>query len=226
MKALFGTTGLGGGEGGAASRGPRPALGLCDGLCLTGCDSRQPVFGRRSPSIGHGGQDGAMALCGGSPPSLQCGRAGGRERVLTRPACLSPEPAGHTAAPGDGEREAGRGQHRTRQLGGLLLPPLPGHGAGPSRPLPTRGSRGGAGGGLTCPFSPPQGSVGTGVQILAVSHTGIKLLRMAKGSREVGGQLRVLRSYRCLAAGGNGAAGHRARLGARLSSPTLFTADD
>uniref|UniRef100_A0A8D0PNF9 Unconventional myosin-XV n=1 Tax=Sus scrofa TaxID=9823 RepID=A0A8D0PNF9_PIG len=42
---------------------------------------------------------------------------------------------------------------------------------------------------------PATGSVGTGVQILAVSHTGIKLLRMAKGSREAGGQLRVLRSY-------------------------------
>lgn len=26
---------------------------------------------------------------------------------------LSPEPAGHAAAPGDREREAGRGQHRT-----------------------------------------------------------------------------------------------------------------
>lgn len=43
---------------------------------------------------------------------------------------------------------------------------------------------------------PTQGSVGTGVQILAVSHTGIKLLRMVKGSREAGGQLQVLRTYR------------------------------
>ncbi|XP_070338360.1 unconventional myosin-XV isoform X6 [Equus asinus] len=42
---------------------------------------------------------------------------------------------------------------------------------------------------------PATGSVGTGVQMLAVSHTGIKLLRMVKGSREAGGQLRVLRTY-------------------------------
>ncbi|XP_054991733.1 unconventional myosin-XV [Sorex araneus] len=42
---------------------------------------------------------------------------------------------------------------------------------------------------------PATGSVGTGVQILAVSHTGIKLLQMVKGSREAGGQLRVLRVY-------------------------------
>ncbi|XP_019512178.1 PREDICTED: unconventional myosin-XV [Hipposideros armiger] len=42
---------------------------------------------------------------------------------------------------------------------------------------------------------PATGSVGTGVQILAVSHTGIKLLRMDRGSREAGGQLHVLRAY-------------------------------
>ncbi|XP_026264502.2 unconventional myosin-XV [Urocitellus parryii] len=42
---------------------------------------------------------------------------------------------------------------------------------------------------------PATGSVGTGVQILAVSHTGIKLLRMVKGSREASGQLQVLRTY-------------------------------
>ncbi|XP_037348196.1 unconventional myosin-XV [Talpa occidentalis] len=42
---------------------------------------------------------------------------------------------------------------------------------------------------------PATGSVGTGVQILAVSHTGIKLLQMVKGSREASGQLRVLRAY-------------------------------
>ncbi|XP_069882886.1 unconventional myosin-XV [Dipodomys merriami] len=42
---------------------------------------------------------------------------------------------------------------------------------------------------------PATGSVGTGVQILAVSHTGIKLLRMIKGSREASGELRVLRAY-------------------------------
>uniref|UniRef100_A0A8C0DTP6 Myosin XVA n=1 Tax=Balaenoptera musculus TaxID=9771 RepID=A0A8C0DTP6_BALMU len=42
---------------------------------------------------------------------------------------------------------------------------------------------------------PATGSVGTGVQILAVSHTGIKLLRVVKGSHEAGGQLRVLRTY-------------------------------
>ncbi|EGW01271.1 Myosin-XV [Cricetulus griseus] len=42
---------------------------------------------------------------------------------------------------------------------------------------------------------PAMGSVGTGVQILAVSHTGIKLLRMVKGSREASRQLRVLCAY-------------------------------
>nr|XP_020015153.1 unconventional myosin-XV [Castor canadensis] len=42
---------------------------------------------------------------------------------------------------------------------------------------------------------PATGSVGTGVQILSVSHTGIKLLRMVKGGQEASGQLRVLRSY-------------------------------
>lgn len=41
----------------------------------------------------------------------------------------------------------------------------------------------------------PQGSVGTGVQILAVSHTGVKLLRMVKGTNVPGEQLRVLRAY-------------------------------
>ncbi|KAB1266474.1 Unconventional myosin-XV [Camelus dromedarius] len=42
---------------------------------------------------------------------------------------------------------------------------------------------------------PATGSVGTGVQILAVSHTGIKLLRMVKGTRTASGQLRVLLTY-------------------------------
>ncbi|XP_010635730.1 unconventional myosin-XV isoform X1 [Fukomys damarensis] len=42
---------------------------------------------------------------------------------------------------------------------------------------------------------PATGSVGTGVQILAVSHTGIKLLRMVKSSQETSGQLHVLRAY-------------------------------
>lgn len=42
----------------------------------------------------------------------------------------------------------------------------------------------------------PQGSVGTGVQILAVSHAGVKLLRLVKGTNVPGEQLRVLRAYR------------------------------
>ncbi|XP_021103173.1 unconventional myosin-XV [Heterocephalus glaber] len=42
---------------------------------------------------------------------------------------------------------------------------------------------------------PATGSVGTGVQILAVSHTGIKLLRMVKSNQEVSGQLHILRAY-------------------------------
>lgn len=50
--------------------------------------------------------------------------------------------------------------------------------------------------------------MGTGVQILAVSHTGIKLLQMARGSREASGQLRVLRTYRCWQRVKTGPAGH------------------
>ncbi|CAI5791924.1 unconventional myosin-XV [Podarcis lilfordi] len=42
---------------------------------------------------------------------------------------------------------------------------------------------------------PATGSVGTGVQILAVSDTGIKLLRLVKGTNLPGEQLRVLRGY-------------------------------
>ncbi|XP_025938746.1 LOW QUALITY PROTEIN: unconventional myosin-XV [Apteryx rowi] len=42
---------------------------------------------------------------------------------------------------------------------------------------------------------PATGSVGTGVQILAVSHAGIKLLRLVKGTNMPGEQLRVLRGY-------------------------------
>ncbi|NXW84202.1 MYO15 protein, partial [Alopecoenas beccarii] len=42
---------------------------------------------------------------------------------------------------------------------------------------------------------PATGSVGTGVQILAVSHTGVKLLRLVKGTNVPGEQLRVLRAY-------------------------------
>ncbi|XP_053132451.1 unconventional myosin-XV isoform X2 [Hemicordylus capensis] len=42
---------------------------------------------------------------------------------------------------------------------------------------------------------PATGSVGTGVQILAVSDTGVKLLRLVKGTNLPGEQLRVLRGY-------------------------------
>ncbi|KAM3915876.1 unconventional myosin-XV [Leptodactylus fuscus] len=42
---------------------------------------------------------------------------------------------------------------------------------------------------------PAAGSVGTGVQILGVSHTGIKLLKMLKSGGSTPEQLRVLRSY-------------------------------
>ncbi|XP_066496960.1 unconventional myosin-XV [Tiliqua scincoides] len=42
---------------------------------------------------------------------------------------------------------------------------------------------------------PATGSVGTGVQILAVSDTGIKLLRLIKGTNLPGEQLRMLRGY-------------------------------
>ncbi|KAM6299269.1 unconventional myosin-XV [Aegotheles albertisi] len=42
---------------------------------------------------------------------------------------------------------------------------------------------------------PATGSVGTGVQILAVSHAGVKLLRLVKGTNVPGEQLRVLRAY-------------------------------
>ncbi|KAG8549836.1 hypothetical protein GDO81_019631 [Engystomops pustulosus] len=42
---------------------------------------------------------------------------------------------------------------------------------------------------------PAAGSVGTGVQILGVSHKGIKLLKMLKSGGNTSEQLRVLRSY-------------------------------
>ncbi|KAM9222595.1 unconventional myosin-XV [Leptosomus discolor] len=42
---------------------------------------------------------------------------------------------------------------------------------------------------------PATGSVGTGVQILAVSHAGVKLVRLVKGTNVPGEQLRVLRAY-------------------------------
>lgn len=42
----------------------------------------------------------------------------------------------------------------------------------------------------------PQGSVGTGVQVLAVSHSGIKLLKMVKSSVADLDYFRVLRPYR------------------------------
>uniref|UniRef100_A0A8C8AR78 Myosin XVA n=1 Tax=Otus sunia TaxID=257818 RepID=A0A8C8AR78_9STRI len=42
---------------------------------------------------------------------------------------------------------------------------------------------------------PATGSVGTGVQIVAVSHAGVKLLRLVKGTNVPGEQLRVLRAY-------------------------------
>ncbi|XP_042654848.1 unconventional myosin-XV [Tyto alba] len=42
---------------------------------------------------------------------------------------------------------------------------------------------------------PATGSVGTGVQIVAVSHAGVKLLRLMKGTNVPGEQLRVLRAY-------------------------------
>ena len=41
-----------------------------------------------------------------------------------------------------------------------------------------------------------QGSVGTGVQVLAVSHSGIKLLKMVKSSAAAPDYFRVLRPYR------------------------------
>lgn len=63
--------------------------------------------------------------------------------------------------------------------------------------------------------------MGTGVQILAVSHTGIKLLQMARGSREASGQLRVLRTYRCWQWGENGARWTRAQAGISISSLSL-----
>lgn len=41
-----------------------------------------------------------------------------------------------------------------------------------------------------------QGSVGTGVQVLSVSHQGIKLLRLVKSSSTASDYFRVLRPYR------------------------------
>lgn len=41
-----------------------------------------------------------------------------------------------------------------------------------------------------------QGSVGTGVQVLSVSHKGIKLLKMVRSSSTASDYFRVLRPYR------------------------------
>ncbi len=45
---------------------------------------------------------------------------------------------------------------------------------------------------------PEQGSVGTGVQVLSVSHRGIKLLKMVRSSAVAPDYFRVLRPYRYL----------------------------
>lgn len=44
-----------------------------------------------------------------------------------------------------------------------------------------------------------QGSVGTGVQVLSVSHRGIKLLKMVRSSALAPDYFRVLRPYRYVA---------------------------
>lgn len=43
-----------------------------------------------------------------------------------------------------------------------------------------------------------QGSVGTGVQVLSVSHSGIKLLKTVKSSTAAPDYFRVLRPYTCV----------------------------
>lgn len=43
-----------------------------------------------------------------------------------------------------------------------------------------------------------QGSVGTGVQVLSVSHSGIKLLKTVKSSAAAPDYFRVLRPYTCV----------------------------
>lgn len=43
-----------------------------------------------------------------------------------------------------------------------------------------------------------QGSVGTGVQVLSVSHQGIKLLKLVRSSSTAPDYFRVLRPYRCI----------------------------
>ena len=156
MKALFGTAGYG--EGGAACWSPchplcsapglSPGPGCSSGLGYTGPAAVPTV---RSVDISFpvwtlGTQWSDTSLLRVSLPSMHCGSAGKGAPVLTRPVSLSPEPAGHAAALGDREPEAGRGQHCPGQLGGLLLPPLSCHGRiPPPVPLPTlclpRGSR-------------------------------------------------------------------------------------
>lgn len=46
-----------------------------------------------------------------------------------------------------------------------------------------------------------QGSVGTGVQVLSVSHKGIKLLKMVRSSSSAPDYFRVLRPYRWISCG-------------------------
>lgn len=148
MKALFGTAGCG--EGGAACWSPCHSLCSAPGLSLgPGCrsglgytgpaavptvlsvDISFPVWTLRT-------QWSDTSLLRVSLPSLHCGSAGEGAPVLTPPVSLSSEPAGHTAAFGDREREAGRGQRCPGQLGGLLLPPVSCHSRSPLPvPLPT-----------------------------------------------------------------------------------------
>lgn len=97
-----------------------------------------------------------------------------------------------------GHRECQEGDHCRGPgwLRGVFLPPLPCHGEGPAEGQVSVGGSVSPCPWLRYPCPGAQGSVGTGVQILAVSHTGIKLLRMVKGTNVSGEQLRVLRAYR------------------------------
>lgn len=153
MKALFGTAGCG--ERGAACWSP--CHPLCAAPSLSPGPSGRSGLGYTGPTAVPtvlsvdisfpirmlGMQWSDTSLLRVSLPSMHCGSAGEGAPVLTRPVSLSPEPAGHAAALGDREREAGRGQHCPGQLGGLLRPPVSCHGRSP---LPT-----------PCPLSAAQG---------------------------------------------------------------------
>lgn len=115
------------------------------------------------------------------------------------PLCLTDSQTQHWAEHGSsgGTREEDYCRCSQRNLGNILLPSVSsiGKGNNPWRII------------ITVLYSflinqhvyvCVQGSVGTGVQVLSVSHSGIKLLKTVKSSAAAPDYFRVLRSYTCV----------------------------